>query len=75
MSVSLNVPGYRIRLANARVSVKTSQNPDNEEVQRDVIPLLCSIFLASQGSGETAEAISPVILVLKFLYVITTQQS
>ncbi|PAN46663.1 hypothetical protein PAHAL_9G205800 [Panicum hallii] len=49
----------RIRLANARVSVKTSQNPDNEEVQRDVIPLLCSIFLASQGSGETAEAISP----------------
>ncbi|KAG2537229.1 hypothetical protein PVAP13_9NG148400 [Panicum virgatum] len=49
----------RIRLANARVSVNTSQNPDSEEVQRDVIPLLCSIFLGSQSSGETAEAISP----------------
>ncbi|CAN6323611.1 unnamed protein product [Urochloa humidicola] len=49
----------RIRLANARVSVNTSQNPDSEEAQRDVIPLLCSIFLASQGAGETAEAISP----------------
>ncbi|CAN6282611.1 unnamed protein product [Urochloa humidicola] len=49
----------RIRLANARVSVNTSQNPDSEGAQRDVIPLLCSIFLASQGAGETAEAISP----------------
>ncbi|CAL4925679.1 unnamed protein product [Urochloa decumbens] len=49
----------RIRLANARVSVNASQNPDSKEVQRDVIPLLCSIFLASQGAGETAEAISP----------------
>ncbi|ONM05420.1 WAPL (Wings apart-like protein regulation of heterochromatin) protein [Zea mays] len=49
----------RVRLANARVSVNLSQNPDSKEVQRDVIPLLCSIFLASQGTGETAEAISP----------------
>ncbi|CAL4942602.1 unnamed protein product [Urochloa decumbens] len=49
----------RIRLANARVSVNASPNPDSEEAQRDVIPLLCSIFLASQGAGETAEAISP----------------
>ncbi|KAF8722560.1 hypothetical protein HU200_022391 [Digitaria exilis] len=49
----------RVRLANARVSVSTSQNQDSEETQRDVIPLLCSIFLASQGAGETAEAISP----------------
>jgi hypothetical protein len=54
--------GYRVRLANARVSVNLSQSPDTEEVQRDVIPLLCSIFLASQSTGETAEAISPVIL-------------
>ncbi|AQK64832.1 WAPL (Wings apart-like protein regulation of heterochromatin) protein [Zea mays] len=49
----------RVRLANARVSVNLSQSPDTEEVQRDVIPLLCSIFLASQSTGETAEAISP----------------
>ncbi|XP_066374222.1 wings apart-like protein 2 isoform X3 [Miscanthus floridulus] len=49
----------RVRLANARVSVNLSQNPDSKDVQRDVIPLLCSIFLASQGTGETAEAISP----------------
>jgi hypothetical protein len=56
------LPAYRVRLANARVSVNTSQNQDSEEAQRDVIPLLCSIFLASQGAGETAEAISPVIL-------------
>ncbi|TKV93114.1 hypothetical protein SEVIR_9G204700v4 [Setaria viridis] len=49
----------RVRLANARVSVNTSQNQDSEGAQRDVIPLLCSIFLASQGAGETAEAISP----------------
>ncbi|KAJ1294981.1 hypothetical protein BS78_01G188200 [Paspalum vaginatum] len=49
----------RVRLANARVSVNLSQNPDSEDAQRDVIPLLCSIFLSSQRTGETAEAISP----------------
>jgi hypothetical protein len=71
MPVILTVPGYRVRLANARVSVNLSQNPDSKEVQRDVIPLLCSIFLASQGTGETAEAISPVILILMFSYFTT----
>lgn len=64
-----NISGYRVRLANARVSVNTSQNQDSEETEKDVIPLLCSIFLASQGAGETAEAISPVILFLDFLHV------
>ncbi|KAL6641252.1 hypothetical protein ACP70R_019433 [Stipagrostis hirtigluma subsp. patula] len=49
----------RVRLASARVSVKLSHNPDSEEAQRDVIPLLCSIFLASQDAGEAAGAISP----------------
>ncbi|XP_062200631.1 wings apart-like protein 2 [Phragmites australis] len=49
----------RVRLASARVSVNLYQNPDSKEAQRDVIPLLCSIFLASQGAGEAAGAISP----------------
>ncbi|KAL6883510.1 hypothetical protein ACP4OV_010924 [Aristida adscensionis] len=49
----------RVRLASARVSIKLSHNPDSEEAQRDVIPLLCSIFLACQGAGEAAGDISP----------------
>ncbi|TVU32177.1 hypothetical protein EJB05_23899 [Eragrostis curvula] len=51
----------RVRLASARVSINPSRNPDGEELQRDVIPLLCSIFLACQGAGdsEAAGTISP----------------
>ncbi|GJM91107.1 hypothetical protein PR202_ga07451 [Eleusine coracana subsp. coracana] len=49
----------RVRLASARVSFNPSQNPDGGEVQRDVIPLLCSIFLACQGASEATGAISP----------------
>ncbi|KAA8519823.1 hypothetical protein F0562_014087 [Nyssa sinensis] len=39
----------RSRLASASISF-----PLEEENCRDVIPLLCSIFLANQGAGETA---------------------
>ncbi|XP_044971345.1 wings apart-like protein 2 isoform X1 [Hordeum vulgare subsp. vulgare] len=49
----------RVRLASARVSVDLSKNPQSEKAQRDVIPLLCSIFLASKGSGEASATISP----------------
>lgn len=49
----------RVRLASARVSVDLSKNPQSEKAQRDVIPLLCSIFLASKGFGEASATISP----------------
>ncbi|KAF6989201.1 hypothetical protein CFC21_006558 [Triticum aestivum] len=49
----------RVRLASARVSVDLSKNAQSEKAQRDVIPLLCSIFLASKGSGEASATISP----------------
>ncbi|XP_020147311.1 wings apart-like protein 2 isoform X1 [Aegilops tauschii subsp. strangulata] len=49
----------RVRLASARVSVGLSKNAQSEKAQRDVIPLLCSIFLASKGSGEASATISP----------------
>ncbi|XP_062205330.1 wings apart-like protein 1 isoform X2 [Phragmites australis] len=51
----------RVRLASARISVNLSQNSESEEAQRNVIPLLCSVFLASQGAGaeEATGAISP----------------
>uniref|UniRef100_A0A0D9XL22 Wings apart-like protein C-terminal domain-containing protein n=1 Tax=Leersia perrieri TaxID=77586 RepID=A0A0D9XL22_9ORYZ len=49
----------RVRLSSARVPVDLSQNPEIEETQRDVIPLLCSVFLASQGASEASGTISP----------------
>ncbi|KQJ97292.1 uncharacterized protein LOC100834222 isoform X2 [Brachypodium distachyon] len=48
----------RVRLASARVSVDLSKDLQSEKAQRDVIPLLCSIFLSSQGSGEASGTIS-----------------
>ncbi|XP_047093428.1 wings apart-like protein 2 isoform X1 [Lolium rigidum] len=47
----------RVRLASARVSVDLPSRSEN--AQRDVIPLLCSIFLGSQGSAEASAPISP----------------
>ncbi|KAI4296697.1 hypothetical protein L6164_036637 [Bauhinia variegata] len=41
----------RSRLAAASVSLPTSEGLE-QQVQRDVIQLLCSIFLANQGAGE-----------------------
>ncbi|CAM0956614.1 unnamed protein product [Alopecurus aequalis] len=46
----------RVRLASARVSVDVPTQ--SEKAQRDVIPLLCSIFLGSQGSAEASAPIS-----------------
>ncbi|KAG8092123.1 hypothetical protein GUJ93_ZPchr0012g20858 [Zizania palustris] len=48
----------RVRLASARVPID-SQNSQRKEKQRGVIPLLCSVFLASQGAGEASGTISP----------------
>ncbi|XP_051133953.1 wings apart-like protein 2 [Andrographis paniculata] len=44
----------RSRLAAASVSVPNPEGSDSE-CQSDLISLLCSIFLANQGSGEAAE--------------------
>lgn len=43
----------RSRLAAASVLLPSSEGLD-QEVQRDVIQLLCSIFLANQGEHEGA---------------------
>ncbi|CAK9152507.1 unnamed protein product [Ilex paraguariensis] len=43
----------RSRLAAARVSFPACEGLE-EEGRRDVIPLLCSIFLVNQGAGEAA---------------------
>ncbi|PWA97876.1 WAPL (Wings apart-like protein regulation of heterochromatin) protein [Artemisia annua] len=43
----------RSRLAAASISIPSSSGSDYEIT--DVIPLLCSIFLANQGAGEAAE--------------------
>ncbi|XP_058078033.1 wings apart-like protein 1 [Magnolia sinica] len=44
----------RSRLAAASVPLPRSGGAEGEENNRDVIPLLCSIFLANQGAGEAA---------------------
>ncbi|KAJ9690405.1 hypothetical protein PVL29_012853 [Vitis rotundifolia] len=44
----------RSRLAAASVSLPSSEGLE-EGTRRDVIPLLCSIFLANKGAGEAAE--------------------
>nr|XP_010918439.1 uncharacterized protein LOC105042809 [Elaeis guineensis] len=44
----------RLRLASARVSVDQPGKSESREIHRDVIPLLCSIFLANQGVGDAA---------------------
>ncbi|CAI0407408.1 unnamed protein product [Linum tenue] len=44
----------RSRLASASVSLASSQGSE-EESRRDVIPLLCSIFLAHLGEGDQSE--------------------
>nr|CAD1844372.1 unnamed protein product [Ananas comosus var. bracteatus] len=44
----------RLRLASARVSVDRPGRLDCKGITRDVIPLLCSIFLANQGAREVA---------------------
>nr|GEV69890.1 putative WAPL (Wings apart-like protein regulation of heterochromatin) protein [Tanacetum cinerariifolium] len=43
----------RSRLAAASISIPSSSGSDYEIT--DVIPLLCSIFMANQGAGEAAE--------------------
>ncbi|KAF6155795.1 hypothetical protein GIB67_039126 [Kingdonia uniflora] len=45
----------RSRLAAGSVSLPISRQFEDTEGQRDVIPLLCSIFLSNQGAGEAAE--------------------
>ncbi|KAL5715600.1 hypothetical protein ACHQM5_017400 [Ranunculus cassubicifolius] len=48
----------RSRLAATTVSMSNSSSQGSARTggsRRDVIPLLCSIFLANQGAGETAE--------------------
>ncbi|CBI35691.3 unnamed protein product, partial [Vitis vinifera] len=47
----------RSRLAAASVSLPSSEGLE-EGTRRDVIPLLCSIFLANKGAGEAAEELS-----------------
>ncbi|KAL9686709.1 hypothetical protein QQ045_031102 [Rhodiola kirilowii] len=44
----------RSQLATTSILVPAS-NKMGEKVVKDVIPMLCSIFLANQGAGETAE--------------------
>ncbi|KAI3947571.1 hypothetical protein MKW92_016814 [Papaver armeniacum] len=46
----------RSQLASTSVSVLTSGESEETETHTDVIPLLCSIFLANHGAGEAAEA-------------------
>ncbi|KAJ6841890.1 uncharacterized protein M6B38_304540 [Iris pallida] len=46
--------GNRLRLASARVFVERPGSSECGKNKRDVIPLLCSIFLANQGAGEAA---------------------
>ncbi|XP_077241724.1 wings apart-like protein 2 [Tasmannia lanceolata] len=45
----------RSRLATASVPLPSSRGSEETESRRDVVPLLCSIFLANQGAGEAAE--------------------
>ncbi|KAF8391374.1 hypothetical protein HHK36_023678 [Tetracentron sinense] len=45
----------RSRLAAASISVPSLGESKGDESQRDVIPLLCSIFLANQGASVAAE--------------------
>ncbi|XP_072956838.1 wings apart-like protein 2 isoform X1 [Typha angustifolia] len=45
----------RVRLASTRVSVDLPGNLESKEVKKDVIPLLCSVFLANQGAGKVDE--------------------
>lgn len=44
----------RSRLAATSVSVSSSGGSERTNNRKDVIPLLCSIFLANQGAGETS---------------------
>ncbi|XP_062096625.1 wings apart-like protein 2 [Humulus lupulus] len=44
----------RSRLASARVQLHKSEGI-KEMTSKDVIPLLCSIFMANQGAGEVAQ--------------------
>ena len=43
----------RSRLAATSVSLSSSEGSEDES-RKDVIPLLCSIFLANQGAGDAA---------------------
>ncbi|XP_020247233.1 uncharacterized protein LOC109824990 isoform X2 [Asparagus officinalis] len=45
----------RLCLASARVLVEGPATLEMQEKYMDVIPLLCSIFLANQGAGDTTE--------------------
>ena len=53
----------RSRLVSAQVSVEEPGISEESLNDRDVIPLLCSIFLANQGSGESAGDESPLLCV------------
>jgi len=43
----------RSRLAATSISLSSSEGSEDES-RKDVIPLLCSIFLANQGAGDAA---------------------
>lgn len=64
---------HRSRLASASVQLHNSEGFE-ELTSKDVIPLLCSIFLANQGAGEAAQegkcspGVSNISFVLNFYY-------
>ncbi|XP_020592464.1 uncharacterized protein LOC110032988 isoform X4 [Phalaenopsis equestris] len=45
----------RLRLASARVLVTPPGTSTSMEAYRDVVPLLCSIFMSNQGAGNAAK--------------------
>ncbi|KAI0488227.1 hypothetical protein KFK09_028054 [Dendrobium nobile] len=42
----------RMRLASARVLMNPPGTSPSKEIYRDVVPLLCSIFMSNQGAGN-----------------------
>lgn len=69
--ISLIPVHYRSQLAATSVSISSLKGAGAENESRDVIPLLCSIFLANHGAGEAAEEGRNLASVsLQFLYYI-----
>lgn len=56
----------RSRLASASIPVVHSGGREDVGRRRDVISLLCSIFLANRGSGEAAGEEKPLSYVSKY---------
>ncbi|KAG0472676.1 hypothetical protein HPP92_014533 [Vanilla planifolia] len=44
----------RLRLASARVVVDRSETTASNEIYKDVVPLLCAIFVSNQGAGNAS---------------------